>query len=281
MSTGGYTLNEEQLAEDEAIRKLSHLKYMGVSTWARKGYSPSVAWYVTHFGSWVNAWKEAGVAVPDKALKRSAVIMEKNGVKWTREVVLEKLREVGEEYGKITLRRWDELNKEPSSSTVKNVFGSWEEAWKEAGYKDHKDEIIREKAVEKIKELGTIISAKEWKTSHYTPSISPILRVFGSWNTFLIESGAVANEYDYIIRSRTIKLAPAKIATMVKKRAAGKSYLEIANEFGVSLQWAFHVVEKMKKLCELELVTGDPQVWDRRVKQSRRKIGKFNQRKFT
>lgn len=92
-------------------------RYVSTRKWREEGRRPSARIIETRFGNWKDAWKRAGIVVPEKVMQP----------RWTRENVLTKLKEKGEY---VQVRKW---TGPPEKTTIINLFGTWEAAWQAAG----------------------------------------------------------------------------------------------------------------------------------------------------
>jgi Homing endonuclease associated repeat len=138
---------------------------------------------IEHFGSWNKAKRKAGL-VP----RRFA----------TREELLDQLRELGEELGRIPTARdiEDHRGRMPSKSLYWHTFGSLANALREAGFDvpvgEEKLERALEQGMELARELGRLPKFADWaearKADETLLTEWQIYRMFegrtGAWSTF-------------------------------------------------------------------------------------------------
>ena len=138
---------------------------------------------IEHFGSWNKAKRKAGL-VP----RRFA----------TREELLDQLRELGEEIGRIPTARdiEEHRGRMPSKSLYWHTFGSLANALREAGFDvpvgEEKLERALEQGIELARELGRLPKFADWaearKADETLLTEWQIYRMFegrtGAWSTF-------------------------------------------------------------------------------------------------
>lgn len=152
--------------------------------WQKVNGGASVLELLEAYGSWANVLRLAGL---DNQLPR-----------FTKAEVLRSLRRAAKEIGSITsadYRKWAAERDVPSLTEVVVSFGSWKVALIEADLlgmmaKDQKCEIIQSllDASEDIAPLTSTAYAK-WARAHQRPSITKVVRRFGSWTQALEEIG--------------------------------------------------------------------------------------------
>jgi len=269
-------VTERELREDAAIRKMSHYQYMSLSEWSRRGYKPSASWYVNHFGSWLEAWKAAGVHIPDSAKNRAI----ERSVRWTREAILEAMKDVSDKRGYVPAHLWEREVGSPAVGTIRKVFGTWDAAWKELGVKSTVDDRLRQFALNTAKLENRYITTSEWTLRQLQPSITIIRRLFGSWSAFMMEAGLRDKDLIDMMSSESYKGFPLRLQRMVRRRIAGASYGDVAKEFNISFQRTSFLFKRMRMLYEQEKQTGEVQVWHAVRRSKGAKYHQFKQRTF-
>lgn len=116
------------------------------------------------FGSWKGAWAEAGVPYP---ATRATV---------TRDTVIEAFRQYGEY---VSAQYWDASGQKPSSHTIRKLFGSWADAWSEAGLSSARPgtSIVtaQEKPTHDLNELDALL----WKKRQQGLTLQTLSEQFG------------------------------------------------------------------------------------------------------
>lgn len=120
---------------------------------------------------------------------------------WTADRILAAIRKAAERAGGIPPRawQWEKVGKtHPSSRTAQDMFGSWSNAVRAAGYEParHGGQVYwtRERIVAALdrwaNEHGTPPKAREWMASGpWWPSHRSVLNRFGSWNAAMTAAG--------------------------------------------------------------------------------------------
>ena len=140
--------NKKNYSKEELIQKLQDwVKIHGKSPKQREieedPSMPSFMTYISHFGSFNAAKKAAGLKV-----------YKQGNQQYEREYLLEKLRERAKELGRpVRAKDIDNDKSIPSMSTYRKVFGSLEEAQREAGVEVYKYKSRFDNAGKIIKEF--------------------------------------------------------------------------------------------------------------------------------
>lgn len=152
---------------------------------AGKYESSAAETYSNEFGSWNEALQEAGLGVNDR-------------VNIPREELLEEIHRLSDSTGRTP--KLDDLEKdgEFAHTAYYRVFGSWNEALKEAGFElNNRSGIPRGELLEELRRVGTSMDS--------TPSLQDIdqegkfssgtyKRSFGTWNAALAAAGFEVNK---------------------------------------------------------------------------------------
>lgn len=161
---------------DEFIRELTRL--------ARKlGHSPTMGemdaegrytrkTYITEFGTWNDALREAGLEIN----KPSTV---------SKEEIVEAIQSLGEELGHPPTV--DEMNEygQDSRKAARKHFGSWNNALRNAGFEPDHESIPREELLEEVHRLAQKLGRAPFISDLQRDgrfSIRGYIRKFGSWN---------------------------------------------------------------------------------------------------
>ena len=160
---------------------ISKGRYYTIPEWKELTDVPSVQLYYRRFGTWAEAWRQAGYQV--NSVPRNKKI-------YSDEDLINILKEKDRYYSK---REWEELNHSPSYQLFILRFGNWENAWSKAGYelgdimiyKRYKKQDIINKAIE----IGRFMPPSEWKKYRLSPAPQTIINLFGSWDELFIEAG--------------------------------------------------------------------------------------------
>lgn len=152
--------------------------------WQKRNNGPTVLELLESHGSWANVLLLAG--------------LENQMPRFTKGEVIRALRRAAKELGSITsadYRKWAFDRDVPSLTEVVVLFGSWKVALIEADLlgmmsKDQKCEIIQAllEASEVIDPLTSTAYAR-WARARQKPSITKVVRRFGSWSKALEEIG--------------------------------------------------------------------------------------------
>lgn len=155
-----------------------------------KGY-PSRKSFSNHFGSFNNALRLAGLEPISMSLKEMKDFYDSNE---TRNDMLEYLKQLTYESGKTPLSKdLDNSQVKYNRSSYERVFGSWNNALKEAGLKlnaiaQYDDEFLHSEFERFVREKGRPPYLHEFNNSEY-PSFWCYQNRFGSWNKALIAYG--------------------------------------------------------------------------------------------
>lgn len=141
------------------------------------------------YGSWSNVLRLAG--------------LEQQTPRFTKKEMIQMLREAAKEHDSFNsadYRKWAMTNDAPTLTEVVIQFGSWKVALIEANLKsiisfDQKCEIIQSllDANEELHPLTSTAYAK-WAKQNQRPSITKVVRRFGSWAQALDEIGISTRE---------------------------------------------------------------------------------------
>ncbi len=215
----------EPVSADEKI--LERLKEVGVycseTYWDQMGYRPVAQTIRNHFGTWSNAWRSAGITpTPAK-------------VRWSREQIIEKLAGHAQY---CTAREWDSLRQNPTSRTIRKVFGSWKDAWAEAGIEtpSTRATVTTDTVVDAFREFGEYVSAQYWDASDQKPSSHTIRKLFGSWAAAWAAAGIEGSRLGSVVNPNE---APTQTLNDVdtklwEKRQQGVTLQALSEEFGMS-----------------------------------------------
>jgi len=183
--------------------------------YTQRGYKPSVDVIFRRFGSWNQALKEAGIPVKERKEKKDKVL--KVG-KFSNEYIIQQLKSCYEKHGKISMSLYNKEGFLPARTTIVRQFGSWNNAIEAAGLKaftSSEKQFSKEEIYEQLracyKENNNSISIGKYKLSGRVPTITTILKYFGSWNDAIEAAGLKANglttviysDEDYITSLRT------------------------------------------------------------------------------
>lgn len=145
---------------------------------------PSFAVYAREFGSWNDAIRSAGLPVT-----RSG---------YTKNGLLECLQKFYIENGKApTLRDFTRKSGYPSNINYKRVFGSWNNAIREANLDinhAYTNEQLTESITKFIRKNGKIPTANDFTGNPEYPNFTTFIRRFGSWNKALEHAGFETDE---------------------------------------------------------------------------------------
>jgi hypothetical protein len=121
--------------------------------------------------------------------------------KYSEDDILGYILDFYEENGYAHSGEFNSDSQYPSVQTVYNLFGSWNNALKEAGLEVNRERLDRRDIIEELKrfkdEYGRIDSESFDKDTSY-PSVGVVQREFGSWNDGLEEAGiSLSHEYGF------------------------------------------------------------------------------------
>lgn len=182
---------EEKQVIDQLRRASAdgHLTIHTYQQWHKVNGGKTVLELLETYGSWANVLRLAGL---DHQIPR-----------FTKAEVLRTLRRAAKDVGSITsadYRRWASDREAPSLTEVVVLFGSWKVALIEADLlgmlaKDQKCEIIQAllDASDELHPLTSTAYAK-WARTYQRPSITKVVRRFGSWSQALEEIGLSAKK---------------------------------------------------------------------------------------
>lgn len=144
----------------------------------RRNDFKSVSRFIKAFGGLSIAIKKAGFE-PGRGGRRS----------YTKDECLDKIRQFVKDYGRIPQNR-DLIGnpKYPSFGTFQNLFGSFNEAICEAGFKPDKPytkEEFQEAIIQFIEENGRIPKEKDFINNPKYPGVNTFIEFFGSFNGVL------------------------------------------------------------------------------------------------
>lgn len=152
--------------------------------WQRRNGGPPVLDLLETYGSWANVLRLAG--------------FENHMPRYTKAEMLRSLRKAAKELGSLSsvdYRKWAANENGPTLTEIVIQFGSWKVALVEADLlgmvaKDQKYEIIQSllDASETLEPFNSTTYAK-WARTHQRPSITKVVRRFGSWTQALEEIG--------------------------------------------------------------------------------------------
>lgn len=115
---------------------------------------------------------------------------------WTREAAIAVLEEC-ERTNSVpwTRKAWDAAHQEPSSHVLKNLFGSWTEAWRTvAGPLSRRgNQWTSTRVLSRLqtvgKQYGRWLTISEWNQKRFVPTSSVVLKVLGSWRDAWRQAG--------------------------------------------------------------------------------------------
>jgi predicted GIY-YIG superfamily endonuclease/ribonuclease I len=152
--------------------------------------------YRRNFGSWNNALKEAGLKIN----------MENN---ISKERLLEELQRLSDEYDVNLSRELMNSKGKFSSGPYDNVFGSWNNALKEAGLEVNVERnISKERLLEELQRLSDeydVSPSRELMRSKGKFGSNTYRRTFGSWNNALKEAALEINHENNISKERLLE----------------------------------------------------------------------------
>jgi site-specific recombinase XerD len=121
--------------------------------------------------------------------------------KYTEEELLEKLKNVIEETGKVPTTRDAEKLDIPSVFMYRKFFSSWNNVLELLGYNPHKKRYTKEELLQILKDYkektGKVPAYNTFEEDESLPSTTPYKLHFGSWNNALIEAGITPNKINH------------------------------------------------------------------------------------
>lgn len=198
--------------------------YCSETYWDQMGYRPVAQTIRNHFGTWANAWREAGI-IPTPAK-----------VHLGQSEIAERLREYGHY---CTARQWDGMKMAPTSRTIRKIFGSWKAAWDMSGvpYPASRSTITREGVLAALKEQREYVPAQLWDALGQKPSSHTVRKLFGSWAAAWDEAGVDTNRAGSSIvtpHETPTRLLTDLDAQLWSARQNGHTLQELSAEFGLS-----------------------------------------------
>lgn len=154
--------------------KLSRSTY----TENRPDWAPGATTVISEFGSWNEAKKSAGL----NPLRDQDYSVDK---------CIEAIQAVFEKLNKSPSRsEYDEVrpNWAPSSTAIKSICGSWNQAKDMAGIHSIKREYTREECIEALQHISDLVDGTVTRENYrehkpnWAPSTGPIKTMFDSWN---------------------------------------------------------------------------------------------------
>jgi hypothetical protein len=134
------------------------------------------------FGSWYNALLEVGIELKTR--------------RYSKEDAIFKLKKIYQERGNFTATEYIQNKYTPSYATIKNLFGSWENALTAANVpqcveplKKYTDEEIIDALKQFYREYKENTSEYKYKKLKRKPGLTTIYNRFGNWNNALTVAG--------------------------------------------------------------------------------------------
>lgn len=139
----------------------------------------------------------------------------------------------------------------PSTDTVCKLFGTWNNALIESGYKPYL-EISKEDCICGIqlffKQNGRVPNTRESKDIPYIPSQITMIKLFGSWNKAIEAAGYTPNEINAFgiptVAKDGVKYKSQAEAYFVNKFLYGKYQYEYEKPYGNGWKYDFYLPEK-------------------------------------
>ncbi len=142
--------------------------------------SPKTATIRRRFGGW------------NKFLLAAGSSTRTGGLRWTRNQLLQHLRDALAQYGYVLSQdEWDRLFPQagtPTAGTIARRFDGWKNAWASAGAEPvharhfFSDEDILGILRHSFAVHGRTLTIREWEAQHCHPDFTTIHKRFGSWN---------------------------------------------------------------------------------------------------
>lgn len=127
------------------------------------------------YDTWTDAVEDAGLKTYEEKSRREGYEQKAPPTDWSREKVVERIREVSEDGEAPSTKEVQALSK-----VAKNYFDSWVEACRAAGLEreDDRKKWTRKKMIQQLRKDATDGVAPDTYTIGYTNSV---IRMFGSW----------------------------------------------------------------------------------------------------
>lgn len=148
-------------------------------------------------GSWTDALELAGIT-EEKRKSQQEIKIQK-----TKEEIIKKLRDFFSETGVTSEDLYKKQRRSPSATTIRRVFGSWQEVLIEANLLTTR-QLTMIKAIKDFYNETGFISERLYKKHRRSPSASTIVREFGSWKLALKAAGFSENE-QMLFQDKNIK----------------------------------------------------------------------------
>lgn len=144
--------------------------------------SPSVKTFQRRFGSWNNAIITAGLKTTDTKI-------------WDKDLIIKAIKDFYIKYNYVPTEK--DFQNNPSNTTVRRYFGSWNKAIEEAGFAaNYTSKWNKETIIEKIKNFyylnNRIPQMRDFYGNDNYPSKNTVAYHFGSWNSAITKSGFIA-----------------------------------------------------------------------------------------
>lgn len=168
--------NEDLLAVMRRVGQ-THGRPISTRAWEKHGYRPTTALYRERFGSWKDAWRQAGM--PEDMIP----------AKKERTLYRDCEQAIRDAYAKfkrvLTLKEWTELGLHPDTGTIRRRCGGWRAAWAIVGERAKRRPWSNEEMLEAMRkryaEYGRALTRQEWEENQYHPCATGIVKRFGSW----------------------------------------------------------------------------------------------------
>ena len=185
IEAGIYIREEEKLSEEKIVKQLKqhYLKNLSITVRSFNDDKEvcSSTTVIRMFGSWEKALILAGI-YEEKLLKEKMKIIEQLKKHYLKNL-------------SITQKSFEADKSVCSYNTVKNKFGSWNNALLEAGIKEKELKPSKAEIIEDIKKhflKNFNITQKSFSADKSVCSTSTVIRRFGSWSKALREAGIIS-----------------------------------------------------------------------------------------